>query len=73
MCWNVATAPLDNNVIEKKGILCLDLFLWENGYYCDPVNAHSCYYSSLFAAWTSGGKGTVADVRMCIFLVLSCG
>lgn len=58
MCWNVATAPLDNNVVlkKKKDILCLDLFLWENGYCCDPVSAYSCCYGSLFAAWTLGKR-----------------
>lgn len=61
MCWRVAIAPLDNNVLLKKDTLHLDLFLLKNGCYCDPVSAHSCYYGSLFAAWTLG-KGTVVDV-----------
>jgi len=62
MCWNVATAPLDNNVllkikiIKKEDILHPDLFLWQNGCYCDPVSAHSCSYGSLFAAWTLGDR-----------------
>lgn len=44
MCWNIATAPLDNNVLgkKKKDIPYLDLFLWENEYHCEPVSAHSC-------------------------------
>lgn len=55
MCWNIATALLDNNVLlERKFFLYLDLFLWEDGYYCDPVNARSCSYGSLFASF--GGK-----------------
>lgn len=54
MCWHIASAPLDNNVLlkRKKKILYFDLFLWENGYYFESVSTHSCYCGSLFAVRT---------------------
>lgn len=74
MCWNVATAPLDNNVVlgkkkKKKNILYLDLFLWENGFYCDPVSTHSCQLLwQPLCSLDFRGKGSVAGVHMLIFV-----
>lgn len=55
MCWHIATAPLDNNVLLKRkkvDILYFDLFLWEPGYYFESMSTYGCYYGSLFAVQT---------------------